>query len=65
VASTDQYTIKYIPTNGGGGSSSKKFTPGNNRGPINTALIGTRTEDATLFHATGESSPVLRIESGG
>lgn len=52
-----------MPTNGGGGSSFKKFTWGNNKGPIKTIFMGDMMADTVLFHAMGESSP--KRESGG
>lgn len=51
-----------MPTNGGGGSSFKKFTWGNNKGPIKTIFMGDMMMDTVLFQAIGESSP--RRESG-
>jgi|CXWL01.1.fsa_nt_gi hypothetical protein len=51
--------------NGGGGSSFKKLICGKAKGPIKTILIGNIILDVALFHAIGESLPVLRTESGG
>lgn len=50
--------------NGGGGSSFKKLTLGKSKGPIRTILTGKMIVAAALFHATCESLPVLRTESG-
>ncbi len=52
------------PIKGGGGSTSRKLMYGIT-GPSNTILIGNVIDDSTRFHATGESLPVLNIESGG
>lgn len=51
--------------NGGGGSSFKKLICGKAKGPIKIVLIGNIILDVALFHAIGESLPVLRTESGG
>lgn len=53
-----------MPINGGGGSSFKKSTEDSPKGPIKTILMGKIIVDTVLFQATGESEPVLRIESG-
>jgi len=53
--------MRYIPINGGGGSSRKKLVE-SNKGPIKIIFMGNITVDMALFH--GSSDAVRRNESG-